>query len=33
MMPKFRGASPSTLVAMRFPILVEEIRRSKEKGF
>jgi hypothetical protein len=30
--PKFRGASPSTLVAVRFPSLVEELRRSKEKG-
>jgi hypothetical protein len=32
MLPKFRGASPSTSVAVRFPSLVEELRRSKEQG-
>jgi len=29
---KFIGASPFTLVAVMFPILVEEVRRSKEQG-
>jgi hypothetical protein len=32
MLPKFKGASLSTLVAVRFPILVEELMWSKEKG-
>jgi hypothetical protein len=32
MLPKSRGASPSTSVTVRFPNLVEEWRRSKEKG-
>jgi len=31
MFPKFRGVSPSTLVAVRFPSLVEEMRRRKEE--
>jgi zinc transporter ZupT len=31
MLPKFRGASRSTLVVVMFPSLVEEMRRSKEK--
>jgi hypothetical protein len=29
MLLKFRGASPSTSVAVRLPSLVEELRRSK----
>jgi hypothetical protein len=32
MMPKFRGNSPSTSVVVRFPSLVEELRRKKEQG-
>jgi hypothetical protein len=32
MLPKFRGASPYTLVAFKLPSLVEELRRSKEQG-
>jgi hypothetical protein len=31
MLLKFKGASPSTLVAVRFSSLIEEMR-SKEKG-
>jgi hypothetical protein len=31
MLPKFRGASPSTSITVRLPSLVEKLRRSKEK--
>jgi hypothetical protein len=32
MLPKFIESYPCTSVAVGFPILVEELRRSKEQG-
>jgi hypothetical protein len=29
---KYIGVSPSTIATIRFPSLIEEVRRSKEKG-
>jgi hypothetical protein len=32
MLPKLKGVSPSALVAIKFPIFLQELRRSMEKG-
>jgi len=32
MLPKFRGAYPSTLLTFKLHSLVEKLRRTKEKG-
>jgi hypothetical protein len=32
MLSKYRGVSPSTIAIVRFPSLIEKLRRRKEKG-